>query len=620
MIEITRLVKSGGPLTKRISIDVNGLLHSDGSACVMSSGRAQRARFDSLYTFASTIADLGPSEAIALGALRHDLPDQVEIETKARLNTLSGSATLPLIARTSDYIIYQPNRAALALIDIDTKGMSIAVKERITTLGGYWHALVSVLPDLERAARVLRPSTTTEISRADTGEALPGSAGMHVYLLVKDGLDIERFLRTLHACCWLRGLGCMMVGAGGQLLERSLVDRMVYAPERLVFAAAPILEPPLVQDQASRKPEVIDGHPFDTRAACLDPTIVEKARLRDLRVAEVRRLAPDAEKAKSQFIQRQAIRLADRTGCSLAAARNVAERQTSGILLPDVALPLDTPEFDGVTVRDVLTDPERFVGATLADPLEGLDYGRCKAKIMRRKDGSCWIKSFAHGHTTYELKHDAASMEIAIRSGDPTEALDRFVRLLLVVDLTPTEEQRLRDLTSELSGIKARALGAKVKAAREQQTQERAQETRNSHADESRDKRLRLSVPLSDGERLPVLRMLDEVLNNTGEEVPPIRDIDGHPVEVRCRPPVALHELSADGSNAAEPEKSRLPPPALPLLTRHTKYTLSHEIERHIAFAARSRTGRSAKWRCRPSSSSTILPIEIPLCRESRLF
>jgi hypothetical protein len=389
----------------------------------------------------------------------------------------------------------------------------------------------------------------------------------------------------------------MMVGTGGQLLERSLVDRMVYAPERLVFEGAPILEPPLVQDQASRRPEVIDGHPFDTRATCLDLTIVEKARLRDLRVAEVRRLAPDAEKAKSEFIQRQAIGLADRTGCSLAAARNVAERQTSGALLPDVVLPLDTPEFDGVTVRDVLAHPERFVGATLADPLEGPDYGRCKAKIMRRKDGSCWIKSFAHGHTKYELKHDAASMEIAdgyeiaIRSGDPTEASDRFVRLLLAVDLTPAEEQRLRDLASELSGIKARALGAKVKAAREQHDQERAQEIRNARADESCDERLRLSVPLADGERLPILRMLDEVLSNTGEAVPPIRDIDGHPVEVRCRPPVALHELSADGSNAAEPEKSRLPPPALPLLTRHTKYTLSHEIERHITFCSQTRNG-----------------------------
>ena len=44
-----------------------------------------------------------------------------------------------------------------------------------------------------------------------------------------------------------------MVGAGGQLLERSIVDRTVFAGERLAFEGSPVLEPPLVQDQASRQ-------------------------------------------------------------------------------------------------------------------------------------------------------------------------------------------------------------------------------------------------------------------------------------------------------------------------------------------------------------------------------
>ena len=42
-IEITTLSKTGGPLTKRISLAPDGTLRSDGSACVMSSGIAQRA-------------------------------------------------------------------------------------------------------------------------------------------------------------------------------------------------------------------------------------------------------------------------------------------------------------------------------------------------------------------------------------------------------------------------------------------------------------------------------------------------------------------------------------------------------------------------------------------------
>jgi hypothetical protein len=49
----------------------------------------------------------------------------------------------------------------------------------------------------------------------------------HVYLHVQDGAEVERFLRTLHERCWLAGFGWHMVGAGGQLLDRSIVDRMV---------------------------------------------------------------------------------------------------------------------------------------------------------------------------------------------------------------------------------------------------------------------------------------------------------------------------------------------------------------------------------------------------------
>ena len=84
------------------------------------------------------------------------------------------------------------------------------------------------------------------------------------------------------------------------------------------------------------------------------------------------------------------------------------------MLRPDIVLPFDDPELAGCTVGDVLADPERFEGETLADPLEGVGYGRCGAKIMRRADGTPWIHSFAHGRTIYELKHDAAAVREAM--------------------------------------------------------------------------------------------------------------------------------------------------------------------------------------------------------------
>ena len=237
---------------------------------------------------------------------------------------------------------------------------------------------------------------------------------MHVYVAEKDGADSERFLRALHDRCWLAGLGWMMVSTSGALLERSIVDRMVGGPERLVFEGGPVLVPPLQQDKESRRPIAVDGVALDTVAVCPPLSIVERARLDELKARERERLAPEMAKAREAFVEAQAKKLVARTGMSEKAAKQVIVRQCEGVLRPDIELPFDDPELAGCTVGDVLADPERFEGETLADPLEGVGYGRCVAKIMRRADGTPWIHSFAHGRTIYELKHDAASVRKAM--------------------------------------------------------------------------------------------------------------------------------------------------------------------------------------------------------------
>jgi len=152
---------------------------------------------------------------------------------------LNGAANV--IARTADYIIAPAGRAGLVLLDFDTKGMPASVTDRIEELGGCWPALVLVLPALRNAAHVVRSSTSAGLSRRDTGKRIPGSNGLHVYIAAADGADAEHFLGTLHDRCWLAGLGWRMAGAGGQLLDRSIVDRMVGRPERLVFEGAPVV-------------------------------------------------------------------------------------------------------------------------------------------------------------------------------------------------------------------------------------------------------------------------------------------------------------------------------------------------------------------------------------------
>ena len=424
-IELAILTKSGGPLTKEISL-VNGKIVSDGSACKMASGAAKRARFATLEEFGNLIGSLDERSAVALGALQPDLADEVTVVTKNKLHQMNGAA-VDVISRTADYIAYRGGQPALALIDVDTKGMPAQVLGKIEAAGGMMAAIAAVMPELDICGRVVRRSTSTGIYRDDTDEHFPGSEGLHIYLLVADGSDTERFLKVLHARMWLSGYGWMVVGKAGQLLERSLIDRMVDGAERLVFEGRPRMVAPLAQDQSLRIPEVHEGPPLDTRADCPDLSDPEKSELDALLRSERYRNEPAAAQARETFIHDNAQQLADRTGLDLNDARRVIEQQCDGVLLPYVVLPWDDDEFTDCTVGDILADPDRFVGATMADPIQGADYGACRAMVLRRPSGEIFIHSFAHGETFYSLEQDDAGAEIRrlSRLGETTYAQQR---------------------------------------------------------------------------------------------------------------------------------------------------------------------------------------------------
>ena len=84
-----------------------------------------------------------------------------------------------------------------------------------------------VLPELAMAGRVERKSTSTGISRTDTGAKMLYAAGQNGFHVVRSGgrtsADIERFLRYApRAVLAARVFGWMMkdVGAGGRLARR----------------------------------------------------------------------------------------------------------------------------------------------------------------------------------------------------------------------------------------------------------------------------------------------------------------------------------------------------------------------------------------------------------------
>ena len=505
-----------------------------------SHGTAERVRVAGVDALGALIEDLAPSQAIALGTLRTDLPDRVEVTTKNRL--VNGVARPDVIARTGDNIVY--HGPAFALLDFDTKGMPADVAGELKRHGGFWGALLTVLPALGDVARVVRRSTSAGLSRSDTGEPLPGSDGMHVYMAAKDGGDSERFLRALHDRCWLAGLGWMMVSTSGALLERSIVDRMVGGPERLVFEGGPVLVPPLQQDKESRRPIAVEGVALDTVAVCPLLTIVERARLDELKVKESHRLAHEIAKANAAFIERQAKKLAERAGITEHAAKRIVRRQCDRVLRPVIELPFDDPEFAGCTVADVLADPDRFVDQTLADPLEGVDYGPCKAKIMRRADGSVWIHSFAHGRTIYELKHDATSVRKAMEKAAKDEVVTTFALLAADADIDAVELEELRQLAKKLSGARLPVIDDALKSAKQQQAAQNAKAARARQAARRQDPRPYIRSPFPDEPWLPQMAVLNEVIGGVISAKPPSRDIDGDAMWVRKLPVPDMHAFT----------------------------------------------------------------------------
>ena len=430
--EITLISKAGnGSMSKVIDLDEHGALRSDGSACFLVEGTADRRPAATAAELADIIASCGSNQALALGSLKEGISAPARVVTKQNLHLNLGA-----ISRSREYIDYQPNRPAWGLVDFDTKGMPPEVRARIDAAGDVWRALLEVAPDLARAARVSRGSTSSGLVDTSTDEPVAGSTGQHHYLLVRDGADIERFLKDLHDRAWLNGFGWHLIGATGQLLDRSIVDRFVGYGERLVFEGQPQVLPPLLQDPAKRRPEAIEGEAIDFTSVVPPLNELERHRVGELKAASAAALGKVATEVRTKHDKVLADKLV-KSGVPLVRAQRLVATRHHGVLSPCIEL-----EFDDLgikTVGDVLADPDRFVGETLADPLEGVAYGRCIAMVMQRDEGTLFIHSFAHGRSFYELRHDIQSAKAALTGAPAGAVVDHAMSVLAAAALEADE-------------------------------------------------------------------------------------------------------------------------------------------------------------------------------------
>ena len=587
---------TGALLSKRITLGTEGVPVSDGSACRMARGSAITVPAPDATTLGRLIDGLRMCDALALGSLSSANGTPVNVITAAMLAKLSpaqhGKGT---IARTREHLAFRPGAPAWGLLDFDRKGMPANVQGQLDTVSGFWPALLNIVPGLARAAHVIRASTSTGLQHRDTGEQYPGSGGVHAYILVRDGADLDRALQALHARCWLHGLGWYPIGSAGQLLERSIIDCSVRFSERLVFEVPPDVIPPLLQDAAARACEVFEGEVIDTKVIIPDLTRDEKQAVEALKAAQRAALEPQALPIRAAADQRLVEGLIARVGMPRTAAMRQVAARYRGFLLPDIELVTD--HLGTVTVREILADPDRYVDETLCDPMEGAAYGHDKAKIMRtqREPGRLFIHSFAHGGKTYDLRHDLRSAEALLEATSAEQLADALCEVVDCAELEDDEVRQLLQLCAERAPtVGIRSFTKRLKDDRDRRANARRRAATQARQAASVDQRVRRPLPPPDGEVTPVVTEVDRVLGADDGDHPPMRRPDGALVEVRTQRPVDLHQLVArdanserDENDAAEP----LPAPPEQLLVSMTPATVNMMIEKFFVWEKFSKKG-----------------------------
>ena len=593
--------KEHGIATKRIKL-VNGEVVSDASECRMWDGVARVEAVRGVDGFAALINGLSSQQFICLGAIKAEFkPRQGE---KVRVVSRDIYASLPdkrgVITRTLDCFEF-PAGVGPMLLDIDYKGMPADVRLK----GKPWDILVSLFPMLGNAARVERSSTSSGLYDAKTGKSYERSGGSHIYPIVQDARDIPRVIDVIFDTLWANGFGWSLVSKGGAVLTRGLIDASVGSPERPIFEGAPAVEPPLAQDK-SRRATAIDGSILDTRAAFPDPTAEIKQRAEQARAEWRARLKPEAEKVqKAQTEERieKAVAKAkannqpppDRDRLRRELTRAYEE---NSLLSPDFELEFDDPAIGVVTVAEVLSDRARFIGQTLADPLEGPTYGRCKALVMEdRFNGGLFIKSFAHGGVGYRLVLNETMIRAMIEAAKPEDAVNVFLEAMDEAALFPGGEEALAAACAKRAG--APMTPARVlKLLKERRN---AQQEAKRQANLAKDGRIVLKAPPRDGEvRKPALA-IDAALAGLNSLDAPVRNLNGRLAEIVKVPTPGLHLLTAADANSVGGERKLIEAPPEFTIREMTDARVGVVVEKYIRLEATLGDGKKRSVALRDS-------------------
>jgi len=400
-----------GQLTKTIGLSAQGTLKKSAVAQLVD-GHVHQASVARLQQFCHVLDDLKKNQALMYGVASKD----------ARVVTNSALSNHPeAIARTREY--FQFHRGpGIWMNDFDGgpdgEGMtSNELREK----------LISLYPGLADAPMLIRGSSSAGITTFE-GKCLANTVGMRVYVAVADASLIPAAGKALNDLAWAGGMGWIACGNAGQLLERMLFDTSVWQPERLDFAAPPVLQDGLQRTAPEPSFYGNANSLFDLKPliAAADGNIRHAAAVS--RSNAKNQIRPKQEAARNEWINLHAPRFAEERGIDEESAREVLARAAKRqILMGDYIVELETGKR--VTVGEILDNPERYHGRRCADPLDP-EYHQDKriGYINLRSGERPFIWSHARGGQRFTLARP--SVRILVARGERARMVDDVLSVL----------------------------------------------------------------------------------------------------------------------------------------------------------------------------------------------
>lgn len=321
-VKFTKFIHDSGALTKRIFLK-DGKVAKEASAN-FSKGRFETISVGSAQELGDYINTLKTNEALGYGMCVKGVSGLVATDKKRQGDE---------VARTRKFFAFPAGQPGILCLDYDApKEGSVFSRDELIGI------LDEVAPGITSASWVWLPSAGSCILR--DGEELIGIRGQRILAFVDDASDIPRAGKALIDRLWLSGRGEISLSASGSMLERTIFDGCVWAPEHLDFIGGSVVEAPLTQDRGD--PVVHEGGFADTRHCLPDLSEVEATHVAELQQAAKHEKEPEAKAVRVTWSAKRASELVVGligSGISEVEARERAEAVIAqvhlGVLLGD---------------------------------------------------------------------------------------------------------------------------------------------------------------------------------------------------------------------------------------------------------------------------------------------